>query len=89
VLEKHKIDVAKADEIRSALKVGDFPKALGAVTPEMIDVFSICGTPDVCIEKIAALQKIGISQFVVGSPVGTNVKNAIDLIGSKIIPHFK
>ena len=89
VLEKHKIDVAKAAEIRSALKVGDFPKALGAVTPEMIDVFSICGTPDVCIEKIAALQKIGISQFVVGSPVGTNVKNAIDLIGSKIIPHFK
>jgi 5,10-methylenetetrahydromethanopterin reductase len=89
VLEKHKIDVAKADELRVALKVGDFPKALAAVTPEMIDAFSICGTPDMCIEKIAVLQKIGISQFVVGSPVGTNVKNAIDLIGSKIIPHFK
>ncbi len=89
VLEKHKIDVAKADELRVALKVGDFPKALAAVTPEMIDAFSICGTPDMCIEKIAVLQKIGICQFVVGSPVGTNVKNAIDLIGSKIIPHFK
>jgi 5,10-methylenetetrahydromethanopterin reductase len=59
------------------------------VTPEMIDAFSICGTPDVCIEKIAALKKIGISQFVVGSPIGTNVKQAIDLCGKKIIPYFK
>lgn len=89
VLEKHGIHPGKADEIRAALKVGDFPKAIGAVTPEMINAFSICGTPDVCIEKIAALKKIGIGQFVVGSPIGTNVKQAIDLIGQKIIPQFK
>jgi 5,10-methylenetetrahydromethanopterin reductase len=89
VLEKHGIDVSKADELRAALKAGDFPKAIASVTPGMLDAFSICGTPDVCIEKIAALQKIGISQFVVGSPVGSNVKVAIDLIGQKIIPHFK
>jgi 5,10-methylenetetrahydromethanopterin reductase len=89
VLEKHGIMVSKADEIRAALKVGDFPKAIGAVTPEMINAFSIAGTPDMCIEKIAALKKIGIGQFVVGSPVGTNVKQAIDLIGKKIIPQFK
>ncbi|MCW4023838.1 MAG: 5,10-methylenetetrahydromethanopterin reductase [Candidatus Bathyarchaeota archaeon] len=89
VLEKHKIDVAKADELRTALKAGDFPKAIGAVTPEMLNAFSICGTPDMCIEKIAALQKIGIGQFVVGSPIGSNVKASIDLIGQKIIPHFK
>ena len=34
-------------------------------------------------------KKIGISQFVVGSPIGTNVKQAIDLVGKKIIPQFK
>ena len=89
VLEKHGINVSKADEIRAALKVGDFGKAIGAVSPEMINAFSICGTPDTCIEKIAALKKIGISQFVVGSPIGQNVKASIDLIGSKIIPQFK
>jgi 5,10-methylenetetrahydromethanopterin reductase len=89
VLESHGINPAKADELRSVLKTGDFPKALAMVTPEMIDAFSICGTPDVCIEKIAALKKIGISQFVVGSPIGTNVKQAIDLCGKKIIPYFK
>jgi 5,10-methylenetetrahydromethanopterin reductase len=89
VLEKHKIDVAKADELRAALKAGDFPTAIASVTPEMLNAFSICGTPDMCIEKIAALQKIGIGQFVVGSPIGSNVKASIDLIGQKIIPHFK
>jgi len=89
ILEKHGINPGKADEIRAALKVGDFGKAIGAVTPEMINAFSICGTPDVCIEKIKELKKIGISQFVVGSPIGTNVKAAIDLIGTKIIPQFK
>jgi 5,10-methylenetetrahydromethanopterin reductase len=89
VLEKHKIDLSKAEQIRVALKAGDFGKALSAVTPDMISTFSICGTPDMCIERIAELSKIGISQFVVGSPVGANVKTAIDLVGSKIIPHFK
>lgn len=89
VLERHGIDLAKADELRAALKANDFGKAFAAVTPEMIEAFSICGTPDICVERIAELRKIGISQFVVGSPIGTNVKNAIDLIGSKIIPIFK
>ena len=89
VLEKHGISPAKANEIGAALKVGDFGKALGAVTPEMINAFSICGTPDMCINRIAELRKVGISQFVVGSPVGPNVKAAIDIIGSKIIPQFK
>jgi 5,10-methylenetetrahydromethanopterin reductase len=89
VLEKHGINPTKADEIRSALKAGNFPAAIGAVTPAMIDAFSICGTPETCIAKIAELKKIGIGQFVCGSPIGTNVKQAIDLIGEKIIPQFK
>jgi 5,10-methylenetetrahydromethanopterin reductase len=89
VLEKHGINPVKADEIRNALKAGNFPAAIGAVTPAMIDAFSICGTPDTCIAKIAELKKIGIGQFVCGSPIGTNVKQAIDLIGEKIIPQFK
>lgn len=89
VLEKHGINPGKADEIRAALKVGNFPAAIGAVTPNMIDAFSICGTPEACIAKIAELKKIGIGQFVCGSPIGPNVKQAIDIVGEKIIPAFK
>ena len=89
LLERHGIDPKKADEIREALKANDWGRAFGAVTPEMIGAFSICGTPEMCIERIALLLKSGISQFVVGSPIGSNVREAIDLISEKIVPHFQ
>jgi len=89
LLERHDIDLKKADEIREALKANDWGRAFGAVTPEMIEAFSICGTPEMCIERIALLLKSGISQFVVGSPIGPNVREAINLISEKIVPHFK
>jgi len=89
LLERHGIDLKKADEIREALKANDWGKAFGAVTPGMIEAFSICGTPEMCIERIALLLKSGISQFVVGSPIGSNVREAIDLISEKIVPHFQ
>jgi len=89
VLERHRIDVKKAEEIKEALKANDWGRAFGSVTPEMISAFSVCGTPEMCIERIAELLKSGISQFVVGSPIGANVREAINLISEKIIPHFK
>jgi len=89
ILERHGIDVKKAEEIKEALKANDWGRAFSGVTPEMISAFSVCGTPDICIERIAELLKSGISQFVVGSPIGANVREAINLISEKIIPHFK
>jgi len=89
VLERHGIDVKKAEEIKEALKANDWGRAFSGVTPEMIGAFSVCGTPEMCIERIAELLKSGISQFVVGSPIGANVREAIDLVSEKIIPHFK
>jgi len=89
LLERHGIDVKKAEEIKEALKVNDWGRAFSGVTPEMINAFSVCGTPDMCTERIAELLKSGISQFVVGSPIGANVREAIKLVGEKIIPHFK
>jgi 5,10-methylenetetrahydromethanopterin reductase len=89
LLERHGIDIAKAGEIREALKANDWGRAFGAVTPEMIDAFSVCGTPGVCIERIAELLKSGITQFVAGSPLGANVREAINLLSHEIIPSFK
>jgi len=89
VLERHGIDVKKGEKIRGALKAGDFGQAFGFVSPEMIEAFSVCGTPDKCIGQIAKLLKSGIFQFVVGSPIGPNVRKSIDLISETIIPHFK
>lgn len=89
VLERHEIDLKKAEEIREALKANDWGRAFGAVSQKMIEAFSVCGTPDMCIERINQLLKSGISQFVVGSPIGRKAKAAINLITEKIIPSFK
>ncbi|MFC1486261.1 5,10-methylenetetrahydromethanopterin reductase [Thermoproteota archaeon] len=89
ILERHELDLAKADTIRGALKKGDFGTAFGSVTPEMIEAFSIAGTPDMCNQKITRLLKSGITQFVVGSPIGPNVRKSIDLISEQIIPNFR
>ena len=89
LLERHGIGLKKAEEIRDALKTNDWGKAFASVTPEMIAAFSVCGTPEMCIERIAQLLKSGISQFVVGSPIGSNVREAISLVSGEIIPHFQ
>jgi 5,10-methylenetetrahydromethanopterin reductase len=83
------VNIRKVDAIRNALKTRDFGKAFGSVSPEMIEAFAVCGSPDSCIEKISQLLRAGISQFVVGSPIGPNVRKSIDLISETIMPHFK
>ena len=88
ILEKHGLEMEKANAIRAALAKGDFGTAFGLVTPKMIEAFCIAGTPDECNEKITRLLKAGITQFVVGSPICSNVRNSIDLISEQVIPHF-
>jgi 5,10-methylenetetrahydromethanopterin reductase len=85
VLERHGIDVAAAKTIGDAIGKGDFGTVMGAVTPAMMDAFSICGTPEVCAEKVANLQKIGVTQVVCGSPIGPDKEKSIKLIGKEII----
>lgn len=85
VLERHGIDPSAATTIGGAIGKGDFGAVMGAVTPEMMDAFSICGTPEVCAEKVADLQKIGVTQIVCGSPIGPDKEKSIKLIGKEII----
>jgi len=89
ILERHDISIEAAEEIKRALAERRWADAFGAVTDEMIEAFSICGTPETCIEKIEALSKMGVTQFVAGSPIGPKVRASIDLFGREVIPHFK
>ncbi|MFA5366039.1 MAG: 5,10-methylenetetrahydromethanopterin reductase [Candidatus Bathyarchaeia archaeon] len=89
VLERHGLEMEKVNTIRNALAKGNFGTAFGSVTPSMIEAFAIAGTPDQCNEKIARLLKAGITQFVVGSPIGPNVRKSIDLISESVIPQFQ
>ncbi len=85
LLEKHGIPLEKAEEIKEKIVKGKIPEAFKSVTDEMIEAFSIAGTPEICREKVKSLIKLGVDQIVAGSPIGPSVKEAINLFQSEII----
>jgi 5,10-methylenetetrahydromethanopterin reductase len=89
VLERHGIAAETAERVSKPLEKGDFASAFAAVTPEMLDAFCIRGAPAECIEHIARLEKIGITQFVFGSPIGPKKRQSMELASKEILPHFK
>lgn len=89
VLKRHGIEMEKVNVIRDHLSKGKFKDAAAAVTEDMINAFSISGTPQECIEMLDKLVKTGVTQIVFGSPIGKDKKMALELIASEVIPHFR
>jgi len=89
VLERHGIDKSRAAEIKEALGKGDFPGAMSKVTDDMVEAFSIYGTPEDCISKIEELVKVGVTHVVFGSPLGAKKAAALKLITERVVPAFR
>ncbi|WP_455284510.1 5,10-methylenetetrahydromethanopterin reductase [[Eubacterium] cellulosolvens] len=89
LLEGHGISTQAAESIKNDIAKGKWKEAFGQVTPEMMDAFSICGTSDTCLEKIEELGKLGMTQFVAGSPLGPKVRRSIRTFGQQVIPRLK
>ncbi len=87
MLERHEIPSSEAEAISKLIKRGDFGAAIKGVTQKMLDAFGIYGTPDECLDKVKALKKTGVTQLVVGSPIGPKPLVAIDTIREKIVPN--
>lgn len=85
VLERHGIGQDDARKIAEAIAKGDFKSVMAGVTPQMVEAFSIAGTPENCRARVDELLKTGVTQIVVGSPIGPNRESAIKLIGKQII----
>lgn len=88
LLERHGIPAERVRVIREALAKGQFKEAFKAVNDELLDVFSITGTPTQCTEKISKIIREGVSQLVIGSPIGVNKVKTLESIGSDIMPQF-
>ena len=84
VIERHGLPEGFNEKMGAFLAKGDFGGAIGAVTDEALDAFSVCGTPDEFIPKIEGLKEMGVTQYVAGSPVGKNVEESIKLLGDVI-----
>jgi 5,10-methylenetetrahydromethanopterin reductase len=89
VLQRHSISIESAKTVSDFLRKGDFKAASKAVTDDMMSAFSISGSPQDCIRRIEELLKTGVTQIVVGSPIGPDKKTSIKLIGEKILPSFQ
>ncbi|MDY6780198.1 MAG: 5,10-methylenetetrahydromethanopterin reductase, partial [Halobacteria archaeon] len=59
VLERHGVDVERADEIGEHIERGEFSEAFDLVTETMLDAFSIHGTPHDCAERVDRLFEEG------------------------------
>jgi 5,10-methylenetetrahydromethanopterin reductase len=85
VLERHGISPEEAKKISEAISRGDFKLVLAGVTSQMVEAFSVAGTPENCRARVDDLLKTGVTQIVVGSPIGPNKESAIKLIGKQVI----
>jgi|Deesub1362A_J573_1020465.scaffolds.fasta_scaffold00023_64 5,10-methylenetetrahydromethanopterin reductase len=86
ILERHNIPREEIDTIKGFLTEGKYKKAFESVTDHMMDSFCIYGTPKECLQKIEELEKLGVSQIVIGSPIGPDKEKSIKLIRDKIMP---
>ncbi len=80
VLDRHDLDQERADEISDAIAAGEFREAFGLVSEEMIDAFAVAGTPAQVRDRVETILDEADS-FVMGSPLGPDLEQAIELMG--------
>lgn len=92
IFDRHNIDLEKIEKVKEALdlafKKGEWKQINKTVDEQLLDAFSISGTPDDVIDNIEKLSREGVTQVVAGSPLGPNKKKAINLMGKQIISQF-
>ena len=63
------------------------------LTPEFVDSYAIVGAPDVCIERIRALNELGLDKLIfVGATMGSNRETVTEsdaLIRDEVLPNCR
>ena len=85
--QKLEIDEEVIRSVRSALP--DFNKAAQHLPPDVIDMFTIAGTSEECIEKIDAFRKKGINELAFILPKVKNLPKFVTQLHSEVISYFK
>ncbi|BBL61801.1 5,10-methylenetetrahydromethanopterin reductase [Methanobrevibacter arboriphilus] len=84
VLQRHGLPEGINEKLGGLIGKGDFGGAISAVSDDLMEAFSVCGTPDEFIPKIEALGEMGVTQYVAGSPIGPDKEESIKLLGDVI-----
>ncbi|WP_409199845.1 5,10-methylenetetrahydromethanopterin reductase [Methanobrevibacter sp. DSM 116169] len=84
LMARHGLPDDLPSKIGDCLGKGDFGGAMGLVDDAALDAFSVCGTVDDIVPKVEALGKMGVTQYVAGSPIGKDKEVSIKLLGEVI-----
>jgi len=87
VFARHGLPTDTGAKFGAMLGKGDFGGAIGAVNDALMEAFSVFGTPAEFVPKIEALGKMGVTQYVAGSPIGPDKEKSIKLLG-EVIDNF-
>jgi len=87
VFARHGLPTDTGAKFGGMLAKGDFGGAIGAVNDALMEAFSVVGTPAEFVPKIEALGKMGVTQYVAGSPIGPDKEKSIKLLG-EVIDNF-
>lgn len=89
ILQQLGLSLSDFDEIEHTLMTErNTEKARNLVTDDMLKI-GITGTPKDVMPRLEALVEKGVAHLSFGPPLGTNLANAIRLIGREIIPNFR
>ena len=86
VAQKYGIDEERRKKIASLINGGDESRASRLVDQRMLDLLTVCGTAQDCVEKCREHIDHGVNQIAFCEPFGPSKENALNLIARKIIP---
>lgn len=69
--------------IKRMKKQGLTNEVLDMINQNILDRFSLCGSPEFAIERIMDYQKMGVDMVVYGPPQGASLKSVKELIDAK------
>jgi len=83
------ISDAEVKTIHNHAMAGDLDKVAELIPDRAVKAFALAGTPDQIIPEVEEMISMGVNHINFTPPLGPNVEEAIDLIASQILPHFK
>lgn len=82
-----RLDPEEVARLGEAKRRGDDDYLHRNVSERYIRAFSVSGTPGEVIEQIESLADLGVEHILFSEP-GPNLKEALTLLGEKVLPHF-
>jgi 5,10-methylenetetrahydromethanopterin reductase len=79
---------AELAQLRELVDAGQLAAAAEAVTPPML-ALALAGTPDHVAERIGALAELGVTHVSLGGPLGPDPREAIRLLGERVLPALR